>query len=88
MHPWSTKDEQENWVATANDERYISEPILNRTSVFEVHAPDPAAARAIALRLYMSLRGEHDWDRRFDEAPSEAVLERLAAMAPREMRRA
>ncbi|MBC7941634.1 MAG: AAA family ATPase, partial [Chitinophagaceae bacterium] len=25
---------------------------------------------------------------RFDEAPSEAVLERLAGMAPREMRRA
>jgi ATP-dependent Lon protease len=57
-------------------------------NVFEVHAPDAAAARSIALRLYKSLRGEHDWGRRFDEAPSEAVLERLAAMAPREMRRA
>jgi hypothetical protein len=61
MHPWSTKDEQENWVATANDERCIPEPILNRMNVFEVHAPDPVAARAIALRLYKSLRGEHDW---------------------------
>ena len=76
------------WVATANDERNIPEPILNRMNVFEVHAPDPAAARAIALRLYKSLRGEHDWGRRFDDAPSQAVLERLAAMAPREMRRA
>jgi len=76
------------WVATANDERAIPEPILNRMNVFEVHAPDPAAARCIALRLYKSLRGEHDWGRRFDELPSEAVLERLAAMAPREMRRA
>jgi len=53
-----------------------------------VHAPDPAAARAIALRLYKSLRGDHDWGRRFDELPTEAVLERLAAMARREMRRA
>jgi len=76
------------WVATANDERCIPEPILNRMNVFEVHAPDPAAARSIALRLYKNLRSEHDWGRRFDEAPSDAVLERLAAMAPREMRRA
>jgi ATP-dependent Lon protease len=76
------------WVATANDERSIPEPILNRMNVYEVLAPDADAARAIALRLYNSLRGEHDWGRRFDTHPSEPVLERLAAMAPREMRRA
>ncbi len=76
------------WVATANDERAIPDPILNRMNVFEVQAPDADAARAIALRLYRSLRGEHDWGRRFDEAPGDAVLERLGGMAPREMRRA
>ena len=76
------------WVATANDERAIPEPILNRMNVFEVEAPDADAARAIALRLYRQIRGAHEWGQRFAEAPSEAVLERLAAMAPREMRRA
>jgi ATP-dependent Lon protease len=76
------------WVATANDERAIPEPILNRMNVFEVQMPDADAARAIALRLYRSLRAEHDWGKRFDDEPSEAVLDRLAAMAPREMRRA
>jgi len=76
------------WVATANDERSIPEPILNRMHVFEVRAPDHDAARSIALRLYASIRGSHHWGRRFDEAPGEAVLERLASMAPREMRRA
>jgi ATP-dependent Lon protease len=76
------------WVATANDERVIPEPILNRMNVFEVAAPDRDAARAIALRLYGKLRAEHDWGKRFDEQPSESVLERMAAMAPREMRRA
>lgn len=76
------------WVATANDERNIPEPILNRMNVYEVQAPDAAAARAIALRLYACLRGEHDWGRRFDPEPGEAVLERMAALAPREMRRA
>ena len=76
------------WVATANDERSIPEPILNRMQVFEVQAPDAAAARAIALRLYQQLRAGHDWGQRFDEAPSEGVLDRLSGLAPREMRRA
>ena len=76
------------WVATANDERSIPEPILNRMNVFEVQAPDREAARQIALRLYQRLRSEHDWGQRFDEQPAEAVLDRMAALAPREMRRA
>jgi ATP-dependent Lon protease len=76
------------WVATANDERSIPEPILNRMNVYEVQAPDADAARVIALRLYTKLRAEHDWGARFDERPADAVLERLSAMAPREMRRA
>jgi ATP-dependent Lon protease len=76
------------WVATANDERGIPDPILNRMNVFEVRSPDRDAARTIALRLYRGLRSEHDWGQRFDESPTEAVLERLASLAPREMRRA
>jgi ATP-dependent Lon protease len=76
------------WVATANDERAIPEPILNRMNVFEVQPPDRDAALAIALRLYRSIRSGHDWGRRFDAEPPEAVLDRVAAMAPREMRHA
>ncbi len=76
------------WVATANDGRCIPEPILNRMNVFEIEPPDADAARAIALRLYQRLRGQHDWGQRFDEVPSEAVLEKVGAVAPREMRRA
>ena len=76
------------WVATANDARAIPGPILNRVNVYEIEAPDAAAARRIAARLYASIRAQHDWGRRFDEAPSEALLERMAELAPREMRRA
>lgn len=76
------------WVATANDASAIPDPILNRVNVYEVQAPDFAAARAIALRLYEKLRGSHDWGRRFDPRPGDAVLDRMAEMAPREMRRA
>ncbi len=76
------------WIATANDAQAIPEPILNRMNVFEVQMPDHDAARAIARRLYTSIRNAHDWGRRFDPAPSETVLDAIGSMAPREMRRA
>jgi ATP-dependent Lon protease len=76
------------WITTANDARGIPDPILNRMNVFEVPPPSPEQARHIALRLYQSIRAGHDWGARFDEAPQEALLDRLAALAPREMRRA
>jgi ATP-dependent Lon protease len=76
------------WIATANDDRAIPEPILNRVNVYEVAMPDRDAARAIAVRLYASIRGHHDWGRRFAPEPAEAVLEQMAGLAPREMRRA
>ncbi len=76
------------WVATANEARSIPEPILNRVNVYEVQAPDFEAARRIARRLYEGIRGQHDWGKRFDEAPSDPVLDRMAEVAPREMRRA
>jgi ATP-dependent Lon protease len=76
------------WVATANDERSIPEPILNRMNVYAVLAPDRDAARAIARRLYDSIRAAHDWGRHFEPDPSDDVLDVLAELAPREMRRA
>ncbi|MBE2245105.1 MAG: AAA family ATPase [Burkholderiaceae bacterium] len=76
------------WVATANDTRAIPDPILNRMNVYEVRAPDRAAARAIAARLYRAIRAAHDWGQRFEPDASDAVLDRMSEMAPREMRRA
>ncbi len=76
------------WITTANDERSIPEPILNRMNVFEIEAPSPDAARQIARNLYQTIRAEHDWGRHFSHEPSDDVLEQLAVQAPREMRRA
>ncbi|MBI3368080.1 MAG: AAA family ATPase, partial [Burkholderiales bacterium] len=69
------------WVATANDERAIPDPILNRVNVYEVQMPDRDAARAIALRLYRSIRGQHDWGQRFAEAPADEVLDAMGELA-------
>jgi len=76
------------WIATANDASRIPEPLLNRMAVYEIDPPDEAGSRRIALTIYGEVRNGHDWGKRFPEAPSEATLEKLAAMAPREMRRA
>ena len=58
------------WVATANDEREIAEPILNRMNVFEIVAPRrqsrtrrcaaPVSAVARPARLGAALRRSTD----------------------------
>jgi ATP-dependent Lon protease len=76
------------WVMTANDDRLIPEPILNRMNVFEIEPPDQDAARKIALRLYQSITHDHDWGRLFETTPRQDVLDKLAHLPPRDMRRA
>jgi ATP-dependent Lon protease len=75
------------WIMTANDQRFIPEPILNRMNVFEVEAPDEEAARLIARSLYTSIRAEHGWGSHFASEPSQELLAALAELAPRDMRR-
>jgi ATP-dependent Lon protease len=76
------------WIMTANDERCIPEPIMNRMNVFQIEAPCFDAARAIARNLYVSIRCDHDWGTRFEQEPREDLLDLLAEMPPRDMRRA
>jgi ATP-dependent Lon protease len=76
------------WIMTANDERLIPEPILNRMNVFEIEAPSFPEARRIAHHLYVAIRSEHGWGSRFEAEPSDDLLVHLAELAPRDMRRA
>jgi ATP-dependent Lon protease len=75
------------WIVTANDARCIPEPILNRMNVFEIEPPSFESARRIARSLYCSIRAEHEWGAHFEPEPSEEVVDQLAALAPRDMRR-
>ena len=76
------------WITTANDERGIPEPLLNRMNVFEVQPPSPEEARRIARNLYQSIRAEHGWGEHFAPEPLDDVLDVLSEQAPRDMRRA
>ena len=76
------------WIATANDAARIPEPLLDRLCVYEIEAPDAEGSARIARALYREIREAHDWGKRFPEAPSDSVIEKLALLAPREQRRA
>jgi ATP-dependent Lon protease len=76
------------WIATANDAARIPEPLLDRLCVYEIEPPDAEGSARIAQALYREIRESHDWGKRFPEAPSGGVVEKLALLAPREQRRA
>jgi ATP-dependent Lon protease len=76
------------WFATANDASRIPEPLLNRMNVYEIEPPDAGGSARIAQSLYREIRESHDWGRHFPEVPSGSVVEKLALLTPREMRRA
>ena len=75
------------WVATANDERHIPAPILNRMNVWEIAPPTTDQARGIASRMCGSILSQHHWGRFFQAELGEEVLDQLARMPPRDMRR-
>jgi len=73
------------WVATANDESVIPEPILNRLNVYEIERPDAEGSRKIALAVYREILDAHRWA--FPPEPSASVLDKLSAIPPRDMRK-
>ncbi len=73
------------WIATANDESTIPEPILNRMNVYTIDRPDAAGSRRIALSVYREILEQHNWP--FPPEPSEALIDRLATIPPRDMKK-
>jgi ATP-dependent Lon protease len=73
------------WVATANDESVIPDPILNRMNVYSIDRPDAEGSRRIALAVYREILDAHNWP--FPAEPSESVIDRLASVPPRDMRK-
>lgn len=73
------------WISTANEARNLPEPILSRMLVYEIPRPDQEAARSIASQLYREIVGAHAWG--FPEDAGDDVLDCMAALPPREMRK-
>ena len=73
------------WVATANDETTIPDPILNRMNVYAIDRPDAEGSRRIALSVYREILDQHRWP--FPPEPAEGLLDRLATIPPRDMKK-
>lgn len=76
------------WVLTANSTTGIPPALLSRMAVYEVPAPTPEQAAGIAQRMYGSLLRELNLQSLMEGQLSETVLERMATISPREMRKA
>ncbi|GAB3397660.1 AAA family ATPase [Massilia agilis] len=74
------------WVLTANSTEGIPKPLLNRMAVYEVPAPTPEQAASIAQRMYRALLGELNLQG-FDDQLAGAVLDKLAPVSPRDLRK-
>lgn len=74
------------WVLTANSTEGIPAPLLNRMAVYEVPAPTLEQAAGIAQRMYASLLKELNLNG-FDERLVDAVLDKLAPVSPRDLRK-
>lgn len=73
------------WIATANDENAIPEPILNRMNVYVIERPSFDGSIKIARALYKEILADHQWG--FEPEPTDDVLEKLAEIPPRDMRK-
>ncbi|MCS0588930.1 AAA family ATPase [Massilia norwichensis] len=74
------------WVLTANSTEGIPHPLLNRMAVYEVPAPTPEQAAGIAQRMYAGLLKELNLGG-FDPRLGDVVLDRLAGVSPRDLRK-
>ncbi len=74
------------WVLTANSTDGIPAPLLSRMAVYEVPAPTREQAAGIARRILAALVVELNLSD-FDDGLGDAVLAKLAPVAPRELRK-
>lgn len=74
------------WVLTANSTEGIPKPLLNRMAVYDVPTPTPEQAAGIAQRMYKALLQELNLQG-FDDKMGDAVLDKLAPVSPRDLRK-
>ena len=77
-----------NWVASANYEQQIPEPIRSRMEVFHIQLPSASNTQVIALNIFRELLIEEEvWGQYFTNSLSDEVLNSLQGIAPREIRK-
>lgn len=73
------------WVMTANDERSIPGPILNRMIVHHIRKPTHEESLGIVRNIYSEMRETKAWGKHFPARLTKEVEDQLTAIAPRQM---
>lgn len=76
-----------NFIATANDENSIPEPVLSRLEVFNIEVPDEAQSRSIIKSIYKEMLAQHPWGKYFSEILSKDIVQYLSKLPPRNVRK-
>jgi len=78
------------WIATANDETLIPEPILSRFNVFHVRSPSAKEMKNVVNSIYSSVIRNNQWGHYFDNEISGCAIDDIidSRLAPRKIQQA
>jgi len=76
-----------NFVASANYEEQIPEPIITRMIVITIEAPTFQQVGVIAQNIYKELRENNRWGRKFNPELTPEIRQSMSSLAPREIRK-
>lgn len=65
------------WLATANEIRNISEPMLSRFNTYNIKMPTLAERKILAVNIYKSLLSTKTWGHVFSDSISDVVLDKI-----------
>lgn len=65
------------WLATANEIRNISEPMLSRFNTYNIKMPTLAERKILAVNIYKHLLSTKTWGHVFSDSISDAVLDKI-----------
>lgn len=74
------------WVAAANDKNAIESALLSRFKVFDIPVPTKDQMPAVIKSIYSDLLARETWGKAFSPELSDAMLNSLDSVAPRQLR--
>lgn len=75
------------WIATANNENQISEPLKSRFTIVNIRMPDRGETQHIIQSIYQKIRSNNPWGKAFKNKIDDIVLDELLDLSPRELTR-
>ena len=75
------------WIATANDEHLISEPLKSRFTIVNIRMPTREETKHIVRSIYRKIKANNPWGNAFKNELDDFVTDLLVDLSPREITR-